>query len=204
VLVLIQADLQLDDSAYATAERMIARADELGQPALRSNSRRSLAYLHIQRQEWPQAAALLDQAVAILSETDNRCEHLWFLGAKRAEAYLGLGRLDEAMEYITEYLALARQSESRYFEGLALRVQAQILAAQNQDDAAIGAADQAIALLEATDTRLEQGRALEQRALLRLPDETAARYQDLERARALFAACGAPRDMERAEALLHR
>ncbi len=205
VLVVIQADLQLDDSASATAARMIARADELGQPALRSNSRRSLAYLHIQRQEWQQAAALLDQAIDILSETDNRCEHLWFLGAKRAEAYLGLGRLDEAMEYISEYLALARRSESRYFEGLALRIQAQILAAQNHDDAAISAADQAIAALEETDTRLGAGRALEQRALLRRrPDQADAILQDLEHARALFAACGARRDLERAEALLHR
>ncbi len=136
-------------------------------------------------------------------ETDNRCEHLWFLGAKRAEAYLGLGRLDEATEYISEYLALARRSESRYFEGLALRVQAQILAAQNQDDAAMIAIGQAIAALEETDTRLELGRALEQRALLRRSDETAARHQDLERARALFAACGARRDLERAEAMLY-
>src|SRR5258707_11047148 len=101
MLIVIQTDLQLDASAYATAERIIARADELGQPALRSNSRRSLAYLHVQRQEWRQAAALLDQAIAILSETDNRCEHLWFLGAHRAEAYLGLGRLNEAMDCIT-------------------------------------------------------------------------------------------------------
>lgn len=36
MLILIQTDLQLDASAYATAERIIARADELGQPALRA------------------------------------------------------------------------------------------------------------------------------------------------------------------------
>jgi tetratricopeptide (TPR) repeat protein len=203
MLVVIQADLQLDDSAYTTAERIIARADELGQPALRSNSRRSLAYLHVQRQEWRQAAALLDQAIDILAETDNRCEHLWFLGAHRAEAYLGLGRLNDALDCITEYLALARRSESRYFEGLALRVQAQILAAHHHDAAAISAADQAIAALEATDTRLELGRALYQRARMRQrPDSAEAIHQDLKRARELFAACGALRDQERAEALL--
>ena len=205
MLVLIQADLQIDAAAHATAERIIARADELGQPALRSNSRRSLAYLHVQRQEWQQAAALLDQAIDSLSETDNRCEHLWFLGAHRAEAYLGLGRLDAAMDCITTYLALARQSESRYFEGLALRIQAQILAAQHHDAVAQIAVDQAIAALEATDTHLELGRALYQRALMRhRPDQAEAVRQDLERARELFAACGALRDLERAEALLHR
>jgi tetratricopeptide (TPR) repeat protein len=205
MLVLIQADLQLDAAAHAIAERMIARADELGQPALRSNSRRSLAYLHVQRQDWPQAAALLDQAINILSETDNQCEHLWFLGANRAEAYLGLGRLDEAIDCITEYLALARQAESRYFEGLALRVQSQILAAHHHDAAAIDAVDQAIAALEATDTRLELGRALYQRALIRRRlDHTEAMHQDVKRARELFAACGALRDMERVEAMLHR
>jgi DNA-binding SARP family transcriptional activator len=205
MLVLIQADLQLDAAAHATAERMIARADELGQPALRSNSRRSLAYLHVQRQEWPQAAALLDQAIDILSKTDNHCEHLWFLGAHRAEAYLGLGRLDEAMDCITEYLALARRAESRYFEGLALRVQSQILAAHHHAAAAISAVDHAIAALEATDTRLELGRALYQRALIRRRfDRTEAMHQDVKRARELFTACGALRDLERVEAMLHR
>jgi DNA-binding SARP family transcriptional activator len=202
MLIVIQTDLQLDASAHATAERIIARADELGQPALRSNSRRSLADLHVQRQEWRQAAALLEEAIAILSETDNRCEHLWFLGANRAEAYLGLGRLNEAMDCITEYLALARRSESRYFEGLALRVQAQILAAQHHDAAAISAADQAIAALEETDTHLELGRALYQRAFMRgRRDHSEALEQDVQRARELFAACGALRDLERAEAI---
>ncbi len=128
---------------------------------------RSLAYLHLQRQEWQQAVALLDEAITILSETDNHCEYLWFLGAYRAEVYLGLGRLTDALECITEYLALARQSESRYFEGLALRVQAHILAAGHHHAAAIDAADQAIAALEATDTRLELGRVFYQRALMR-------------------------------------
>jgi DNA-binding SARP family transcriptional activator len=205
MLVLIQTDLQLDALALATAERIVARADELGQPALRSNSRRSLAYLHVQREEWQQAAALFDQAVAILAETDNRCEHLWLLGAYRAEAYLGLGRLNEAMNCITEYLELARQSESLYFEGLALRVQAQILAAYHQDSGAIDALNQAIAALEATDTRLELGRAFYQRALMASqPDHAQAIHQDVQRARELFAACGALRDLELAEALLRR
>jgi tetratricopeptide (TPR) repeat protein len=203
MLVLIQTDLQIDEPAHTAAERMIARADELGQPALRSNSRRSLAYLHIQRQEWQQAAALLDQAIEILAETDNRCEQLWFLGAHRAEAYMGLGRLNEALDCIDEYLALARQAGSRYFEGLALRVQAQILAAHHQADAARIAIDQAIAALEATDTRLELGRALYQRALMRRrPDQPEAIHLDLVHARELFAACGALRDLERAEAML--
>lgn len=202
MLVLIQTDLQLDDAAAAMGKRMIVEADELGQPALRSNSRRSLAYLHVQRQEWQQAVELLDQAVALLAQTDNRCEYLWFLGAHRAEAYLGLGRLNEAMEHITEYLELARKASSRYFEGLVLRVQAQILAAQHHDAAALIAVSQAIAALEATDTRLELGRAFYQRALMHRSGQTAAFHQDLERARTLFAACGALRDLTRVEALL--
>lgn len=201
--VLIQTDLQLDESAYPFAEQNITRADQLGQPALRSNSRRSLAYLHVQRQEWQQAAALLDQAVNVLSETDNRCEYLWFLGALQAEAQLGLGHLDQAMDTITEYLALTRQSESRYLEGLALRIQAQILAAHHNSDAALSTIDQAIAALEATDTRLELGRALYQRALmLGRVEHTEAMHQDVLRAHKLFAACGALRDLQRAQELL--
>jgi hypothetical protein len=205
MLVLIEADMQLDESARAMAERMIARADELGQPALRSNSRRSLGYLHVHRQEWRQAAAALDEAADLLAETDNRSGYLWFLGAHRAEAYLGLGRLTDALQCITDYLALARLAQSSYFEGLALRVQAQILAAHHADAAALDAANQAITALEATDTRLELGRALYQRALLRHRlEQPAAARQDLARAHELFAACGAPRDLQRAEAMLRR
>jgi hypothetical protein len=86
-----------------------------------------------------------------------------------------------------------------------LRVQAQILGAHHHDVAATPAADQAIAALEETDTRLELGRAFYQRALKRRrPDHTEAIPQEVRRARELFAACGALRDLERAEAMLQR
>jgi hypothetical protein len=52
-------------------------------------------------------------------------------------------------------------------------------------------------------TRLELGRAFYQRALMRRrPDQNEAIEQDLKRARELFAACGALRDLERTEAML--
>ena len=61
------------------------------------------------------------------------------------------------------------------------------------------------AALEATDTRLELGRALYQRALMRRrPEHAEAILQDVKRACELFAACGALRDLKRAEAMLHR
>lgn len=200
--VLIQADLGHETGAEL-AERIVAQADQLGHPALRSNSRRSLGYLYLQRQEWQRATELLDEAASILAETDHRGQHLWLLGACRAEAYLALDRSADAAACIAEYLNLARESLSRCFEGLALRVQAQVFARQQDYAGAVRDSDASIALLEETSTRLELGRALYHRALLeRAEGHAPAARLLLERARGLMAGCGAARDLQRVEAAL--
>ena len=137
-----------------------------------------------------------------MSGTDHRLGPLHF-GATHAEAYLGLERVAEAARMNDEHLALAREAGSRYFEALALRVQGQIRAAQGLPDEAEAAFTTAIAILEPSGARLELGRALYHRARLRqsLGRNDDARA-DLTRARDLFAACSAPRDLRHAETLL--
>jgi tetratricopeptide (TPR) repeat protein/transcriptional regulator with XRE-family HTH domain len=195
--VYIETDLGHDDDAHASAERWLRRADELEHIASQCMGRHGLAYHHVQRGEWAEAAALYDQCAALYGPTDNRVVPL-LIGPHPALARFELGRVDEATQLIAEYLTLAREADAPHWVGCALRVQGQILAAQGLMAEAAAALDEAIATLESLSSRVELGRALYHRGLLRrtLGEADAAR-DDLQRALALFEACGASRDLER-------
>ncbi len=202
LLARIETDLGLDEAAHADAERGLKRSDELGQMLLRCWARYGLAYYHVQRGEWAQAAALYDQCAALYGPTDNLAAPL-LGGPHPALARLGLGRVDEAAQMITDYLALAREAEAPHWVGCALRAQGQIFAAQKLWGDAAHAFDEAVATLEKLDSRLELGRALYQRGVMRQAQgEADLAGADLTRARTLFETCGAPRDCARAEKLL--
>ncbi|MFN8496218.1 MAG: hypothetical protein U0641_00005, partial [Anaerolineae bacterium] len=198
----IEADLELDDSARAYIAEALATASTSSNIKMHCMARWAAAYFHVGREDWAAAAAVLDEAVDYVSGTDHRLGPLHF-GPTHAEAYLGLGRVDEAARMNDEHLALAREAGSRHFEALSLRVQGQIRAAQGLFDEAAASFAAAIAILESSGARLELGRAHYHRARLRRDlgraDDARA---DRARARDLFAACGAPRDLRRAEALL--
>jgi tetratricopeptide (TPR) repeat protein len=77
-------------------------------------------------------------------------------------------------------------------------VQGQILAAQNLWDDAARAFEAAIAILEESNSRLELGRALYRRGMMwQARGDVEAARSDGGRARALFAECGATRDLGR-------
>ena len=198
----IESDMGLDDSARADLNEALATATGSGNILMNCSARWAAAYYHVQCEEWSAAATILDEAVTLLVETDHRLGPLQF-GPTHAEAYLGLGEVAEAARLNDEHLALARGAGSRYFEALSLRVEGQIRAAQGRFDEAEAAFAAAIAILEPSGARLELGRAFYHRARMRhdlgRADDARA---DAIRARDLFAACGAPRDLRRAETLL--
>jgi tetratricopeptide (TPR) repeat protein len=198
ILAWIETDLGLDDDVAAKAPHWLQRTDELGQVFAQCLARHGLAYYHIQRAEWSEAAALYAQCAALYGPTDNRQTPL-FLGPYPALAHLGLGQTGAAAQFADDYLALAREVEAPHWVGCAQRVRGQILTTQGRPAEAAAAFDEAISLLAQCSSRLELGRAYYQRAgLWRAPDERAA--ADLAQARALFEACGAPRDRQRAAA----
>ncbi len=199
---MIETDLGLDERARMYVNQSLAAAPTTDHIYPYCLARWAAAYFHVQREEWEGAASVLDEAVSRVAATDHRQGPLQF-GPTHAEAYLGLGRVAEAAQMNDEHLTLARETGSHYFEALALRVQGQIRAAEGLPDDAEAAFAAAIAMLEEKGARLELGRALYHRAQLRhdLGRGDDART-DLTCARDLFTACGAPRDLRRAERLL--
>jgi tetratricopeptide (TPR) repeat protein len=192
----VEADLGQDEAAVASAESALARANGLGQVALQCRSLYARAYLHIRSQEWEEALILCDRGTALYIPTDN-CISPLFLGLAHVKALWGAGRLAEAADRVTEYLALARATGSLHYEGMALGFQGGIAAAQGADEEALRAFEAAIARLEELGSRLELGRALAQRALWwQAQGQTERAQADAARAQAIFEACGARRDLE--------
>ncbi len=198
----IETDLGEDETARGHAGTALSRADELGQVILQGWSRAALAYWHIQHSEWGEALELARQGVVLYEPTENRLAPL-FLGAVKAESFWGAGRLDEASQEIAAYLSLARQSGSPHYVAVGLRVQGQILAAQERWDEAAQVFDTAIARLDELGSRLGLGRAMYQRGLLRKAlGQTDAAHADATHACKIFGSCNAVRDMEKARSFL--
>ncbi len=196
LLARIETDLGQDDAARAHGELWLKRSDELGQVIMQSLGRHGLAYYHVQRGEWAEAAALYDQCAALYEPTENRLAPLW-LGSHPALARLGLGRVDEAAQMITDYLALAHAAEAPDPVGCALWARGQILAAQGLKVEAQAAFDESMATLDKLGSRLQLGRALYHRGLFRRTlGQAEAAQRDLQRAMDLFQACGASHDSE--------
>jgi tetratricopeptide (TPR) repeat protein len=202
LLTQIETDLGHDDAARANGELWIKRSDELGQVFMQCVGRHGLAYLHAQHEDWEPAAALYEQCAALYTPTDSRVAPLW-LGPYPALAHLGLGRVAEAAQLVTDFLTLAREAEAPHPIGCALRVQGQIYSAQGLMAKAAAAFEESIATLDELGSRLELGRACFQRGVFRRSTGDAeAGRDDLQRALELFEACGAARDRARADSSL--
>ncbi len=193
-LAMVQTDLGTAEAGRVEAERAVVRADELGHRWVRALSRRALAYWHVQVEEWERAGQLCEQCIELIEGTTNRWLPL-LLGALRAEAYSGQGRLGEADKIIAEHLAVAQEAQTRQLEGLGWRILGQIRRAQRQWGNAEEAFGRAITILEEGSSRLEVGRALYQRGMMwQQRGEIASAHVDLQRAQTIFEKCRALRD----------
>jgi DNA-binding SARP family transcriptional activator len=141
------------------------------------------------------------QALASFTEIDaanqdgQAVDHIMFAAPGHAAALLEDGDLDGAEARIEIGLALSDQAGSDYRRGVLYYVKSRLLAGRGEKDLALATLDEAVRLLRQTNSRLDEGRALLERARLRglpggLPDARAA----LE----LFDACGAVRDRQAA------
>jgi DNA-binding CsgD family transcriptional regulator len=190
-LVLVEADFGAEEAARIDAELALARADELGQMYMQSEGRWGIAYLHLRLEAYKQAADFYEQYTESLTGMDNRCMPL-LLGADHAEAYWGVGRLDEAAQLIAEHWVIAREAQSRHYEAVGRRVQGQIFTTQGSWDKAGQAFDEAIATLAELGSQLELGRAFYYRGMLRHNSGPAEAAQaDWQRASTLFEETGA-------------
>ncbi len=197
-LALAETDLGRDEPAAAVARLALERGNDLSQLYMLVMPRHAQAYIHVQREEWEQAAALYDECLELIARTDNVHAKLQ-IGAYAMEAYGAAGRLAAARSALVDYETLANGAGSGHFVALGERARAKILVAEEAQKEAEQAFDAAVAGLARLDSRLELGRTLYERGrlLLAAGDQPQA-AQDLEQAVALFQRCGAGRDLERA------
>jgi hypothetical protein len=104
----------------------------------------------------------------------------------RYNSLIATGQLEEAEKRLEKTLAAARKSDMPHWEGMCLKVRAQLHAARSDGEAARKDYDAAIAIFEDLGSRIELGRTL----VLRGEDE------DLQCARDLFQTCGASGDLD--------
>ena len=199
---LAAADMGDDDTALAHAERGWARAKQVDQLILSAGALNGLGYSAMQRGDLGAALDAYEQYVALVRNTENGVARNLIMG-HAADAHVRAGRLEEAAALAAKALEVAEFAKAPHYRGLARRVQGQILAARDSPEEAAAAFGDAIETLTKTGSRLELGRALYGRAVLRLTHANASSGRsDAARAAEFFAASGAPRERERAEHLL--
>jgi tetratricopeptide (TPR) repeat protein len=201
-LSIVQTDVGDAEQAREHAERATAKAGEMDQVYMICTSRDALAYWHVQRGDFAAATDVLEKCACALANSDSRLVPL-VVGQKRAEAYIGIGRLDEADDIVTRTLGLATEAKARHFEAVLHRVRGQLFAARGAWDEAHFSFVQAIATLDELGSRLELARALYHRGgMERDQGERAAAHASLTRALELFQACSAAVEVERARTAL--
>lgn len=120
----------------------------------------------------------------ILEGTDESINPVW-VGPTHCGSLVAIGKLEEAERRLEETLEATRRAGMPHWEGMALKIRGQLNAVRDDPEAAREDFDAAIHIFEDLGSRLELGRTL----VLRRAGG------DLERARELFAACGAAGDL---------
>jgi tetratricopeptide (TPR) repeat protein len=182
--------------ALAHARQAVELAEDTGGPALTGAALPLLGRAQLMSGAGGEAATTLEQALATTREyRTGLITEGWAL-AVLAEAYLVAGDADRARATAELAVATARRRHTPVYEITAQLALARVLlatdgaAAAEAIDPALGAAT---ALMEATDARLYAPSIHVERArLARLRGDAAACERDLDAARRLFIAMGAP------------
>jgi hypothetical protein len=187
----VLTELGDDSEALEQAEAANASSDRVGQGVIRCGARQATLSRMLRQGQLAEAAALGDWCYELMQGTQSAVYPL-FVGAARVEAYIGLGRLDEARRLLAELLAATRASGSRYHHALARGLEGAWLAAGGDAAGARAVFDEVVATHEAMGSVIDLGSALRHRAALRSAGGDAeGAAADLERARELFATAGA-------------
>lgn len=196
-LAVIETDLGADDAAQAHAQRGMELGRGLGQLVLRCWSLHGIGYFHLQRGEFEQAARYYDEAVAAWQGSENRVAKL-FTGGHAAEAFLYAGRREQAAALCAEARRWSEDADSPNYDAHAERVQAQLFAEESNWDRAERAYAHVITVQDKLGSQLELGRAYYWRGkMYAARGNMDAAQRDWSRARELFSACGAKRDLAR-------
>jgi len=195
----IAADLGDDAAARSHAERGWALAEALNQLVLSAWALNGLGRAAMLRDDIGAALEWYERYLALVRDTENAIA--WnLIVARAAETYLHAGRIDEAARLVEQAVTFAELGNAPHYRALANRIQGQVLLARGQVDDALRSFDAALAEFEHLGSRLEVGRGLYHRAVLRIArGEQAAGRADAERAYDVFTALGAVHDCALAE-----
>jgi tetratricopeptide (TPR) repeat protein len=198
----IAADLGEDVAALDHAERGWVRARALNQLVLSAWALHGLGRAAMMRDDVAAALEWYEQYVALVRHTENALARNLII-ARAAETYLRADRVNEAARLAEQAATFAEFGSAPHYHALASRVQGQVFLARGQPDDALRFFDTALAEFRRIGSRLEAGRVLYHRAILRFAcDEQAAGCADAELASDAFTAVGAVRDRARVEGLL--
>jgi tetratricopeptide (TPR) repeat protein len=190
-----------DDAAaldYLTKNRALAHANRVIEYEI--GCLIGLADLYLRRDEPEEAIPLLTEAEQLIAQTNmnNRLSETYRFWS---QAHHARDQAELALEYVDRALQQARDLEEPFDEGLALRIQGQILHAAGQPKAALAAFERSLELLADDPYELARTQVLYGQALRAGGDEERGNAL-LEQARAVFAQLGAQRDLTEVEALL--
>ena len=186
-------------------DRAWARAQQLGQLVLTAWTQNAMGVAALRRGDVDAALGWYEQYVPLVRDTENGVSrHL--VMAPAAEAFLRAGRLDQAAACAAQAVELAGFAQSPPFRAMGRRVEAEVLGARRDYDAALSVFDEAIATFAESDSKLELARARFRRAELVLAcgEETKTREAGAQvaRGRDSFAELGALHDRALADNLL--
>ena len=172
-------------------------------------SYRNLAQIAVYRQEWEEALDYLQQSLDTLSDLGSRDWLTADVYRLAAEAYLGLGILDNASERCFQALNIAHSQELKLVEGNSLRVLGKLHRLEGDWSAAEIALKGSLDLAKEMGMRHEQGQALlelarlywERYRSLANPQDLSLAQKTVDQALNLFGEIDASWDLDQACAL---
>lgn len=192
----VEIDLGEDEMADADVDFILARANETEQAQLHGWVYGALAYLHMQLEEWGQLLECADKFAELVGSPPLS----WY-----AEAYLGLGRLDDFDRLAAEAAAVEYDSQPLQYQADRWRLQGKVSSMQGSNDGALEFLDKAVGAFEELSSLLELGRTLYLRGKLhRAMGEPNKARVDLTRALEIFESCSAKRDAAKASLALEK
>jgi predicted ATPase len=201
-LCMIQTGLNLEEEAEENAQIAVSQADEIDQDFMQCLSRSAFASMLVKQKEWGKAVEVCKEGRSIYEQGENLAARSFILSIA-PEAYLGAGKIEEALAAVEDQLQIVRKADTYHSLGVALRMKGQITAEIGDFEKAFKAYQESINILEDLDSQLELGRAYYQRGRLwGIKHQRDKSAKDLQKASKIFNECGAKHDLKLAQDLL--
>jgi predicted ATPase len=190
----IQIDLGNDAAAQVDLDFALASADEVRQRQAYNWAHTAAFYAYLQREDWDRVLQTLERYTNLIGNAPIG----WYV-----VTYLRLGRRDELAKLVAANPPQIDRAAPPRFQADRWRVIGQAETLIGSPEKAAAAYSHAIEIYDQLSSRLDLGRTLIYRGLLRQSqgDVESARA-DWLRARSIFEACGAARDVTKTQRLL--